>query len=116
MINRILPLATVVASLLATPVFAQTTTPDNAPIPKNGTLVQQPDGMSVSKQIKTGNLPGVDFSAPPADAEAAGPGGLQNEIGAVGMSVPSQSSTNPVPVEPATGDGVGIPLGAPPAN
>ena len=113
---RILPLAALAASLLSAPAVAQTSTPDNAPIPKDGTLVQQPDGTPVSSQIETGGLPGVDFNAPPADADASGPGGLQNGVGAVGMSVPSQSSSNPVPIEPTTGDDAGIPLGTPPVN
>ena len=116
MTNHILPLAAFAASLLAAPALAQTATQQNAPIPKNGTLVQQPDGTSVTGQIKTGDLPGVDFDESPANTDATGPGGLQNGIGAVGMSVPSQSSTNPVPVEPATGDDVGIPIDTRPAN
>ncbi|WP_102958874.1 hypothetical protein [Mangrovicella endophytica] len=111
--------AAALTALLSGAAAAQTTggdAPASAPVPKDGTLVQQGAGTPIEDQVPTGGLPGVGDTAADnstADGEGeSGPGGLQNGVGAVGTLTPSASGENPVPVEPGS-DTTGIPLGTP---
>ncbi|WP_062229364.1 hypothetical protein [Aureimonas frigidaquae] len=79
-------------------------------------------GAEVDNVLGTGALPGVGLgtSTAPDVSGIGGPGGLQNGVGAQGMSAPSMSGsavTNDGSI-PGTSDtgGFGIPLGAPAAS
>jgi len=108
---RCIVTASLLAVLLAPAASAQDADPSHAPIPKGGALVQQGQGTPIAEQIDTGNLPGVDFEGPDVSRPTRGPGGLENGVGAIGMALPSTSSSNPVPIEPSDDNGlVGVPL------
>ncbi|MCB8836921.1 hypothetical protein [Aurantimonas sp. VKM B-3413] len=113
MIRHILS-AAAVAVFLPAAAWAQSSPPASAPIPQNGTLVDPGEGTPVSKNIKSPGLPGVDFEGGGEDVR--GPGGLQNNVGAAGMALPSTSSENPVPImtpDQKTLDGVPVGAGSP---
>ncbi|MEX6507490.1 hypothetical protein [Jiella sp. M17.18] len=103
--------ATAAAALALVPAaFAQARHHRHAPIPENGRLVRVDSGTPISPAVHT-NLPGVDFSG--YGGPARGPGGLQNNVGAVGVALPSTSSSNPVPIEqPGITTLGGVPVGA----
>lgn len=108
--------AVLVALATATPVLAQTAVPQDAPIPRGGTLIQQGEGVPIGDQIDTGGLPGVDFDAPETDDAVRGPGGLQNNVGAVGTDAPATSGYDPETFETPLPEGEGVPLPVPPAE
>ena len=89
---------------------AQTSGGESAPVPVGGTLVEE-NGTPLDTQIEAPGLPGVgDLGAGSPRDTAAGPGGLQNRVGAIGTMAPSTSSYNPVPVPVDGDDAAGIPI------
>lgn len=59
-------------------------------------------------------LPGVSLRDGVGVEKRRGPGGLQNNVGAIGVAAPSISGSNPLPLQKdQTETGSGIPLGGP---
>ncbi|WP_147307840.1 hypothetical protein [Fulvimarina endophytica] len=57
-------------------------------------------------------LPGVDVSDGAGRVGVRGPGGLENNVGAIGMATPSISSENPLPLQrDGTAGGGGFTIG-----
>lgn len=92
-----LTMTAALALALAGPAFAQTAAPEpaTAPIPQNGTAVQVPTGPDVGTTLGTGALPGVGIgTTTTTDTNTtAGPGGLQNGVGATGIMAPDLSGS-----------------------
>ncbi len=109
-----LPMLFATLAFAVGPAFAQTALPDDAPIPSDGVLVPGNDGVPVEDQIDTGGLPGVTFEETPVDRPPRGPGGLQNNVGAVGTNTPATTGYNPA-LETPLPEGQGVPL-APPSE
>lgn len=109
-------LATVLVTLLGAAASAQEPVPENAPIPRDGVLVETDAAIEVDDAGTAPGLPGVGLDGP-QDEGQRGPGGLSNGVGAIGTTAPSTSGYNPVPLG-ATEDrtGVGIPLTAGPGG
>lgn len=87
--------AAALALALSGPAFAQTATtePATAPIPQNGGVVEVPTGQDVGATLGTGALPGVGIGTATTTETntTAGPGGLQNGVGAAGVMAPDLS-------------------------
>ena len=56
-------------------------------------------GSTLSPRSEFSGLPGVDLSDGAGKVRVRGPGGLQNNVGAIGMAAPSTSSANPLPLQ-----------------
>ena len=108
-----LPVLVVSLAFAAGPALAQTPLPETAPIPSDGVLVPGDAGVPIEDQIDTGALPGVNFGDTDVDRTPRGPGGLQNNVGAIGTNTPATSGYNPVPLATPPVDGEGLPLAAP---
>ena len=104
-----LPALVISLAFAAGPALAQTTLPDEAPIPSDGVLVPGDAGVPIGDQIDTGGLPGVTFEDTEVDRSPRGPGGLQNNVGAAGTNTPGTSGYNPA-LETPLPDGQGVPL------
>ncbi|MEE2953333.1 hypothetical protein SAMN06297251_12250 [Fulvimarina manganoxydans] len=110
--NPILAALAMAAVLAAGPAYAQSQ--DSAPLP--GTTISG-EGEALAPIGAGSNLPGVGEGESANEEEPRGPGGLQNNIGAIGMSAPDTSSANPLPLQTdRAGEGGGIPLETPVAD
>ncbi|MBB4002376.1 MAG: hypothetical protein V7704_05140 [Aurantimonas endophytica] len=108
-----LPTILVSLAFAVSPAIGQTAVPQDAPIPQDGVLIQEGPGLPIEDQIDTGGLPGVDFDDAGEDSPVRGPGGLQNNTGAVGTNAPDTSGYNPEPLETPLPDDEGLPLSTP---
>lgn len=95
-------LAAPVASVLALAGLTSGTsaqTMNNAPMPSGGTVVEYGAGIAIGQRGQFSGLPGVDLTDGVGKVRPRGPGGLSNNIGAIGMATPSTSSANPQPLQ-----------------
>ncbi|MEN3792061.1 hypothetical protein [Fulvimarina sp. MAC3] len=103
-------LASTLFSVLAISGFAteaSAQTMDSAPIPSGGAVVEYDAGIPLGQRSQFYGLPGVDLNDGVGKVRPRGPGGLENNVGAIGMATPSTSSANPRPLDDTES---GIPL------
>ncbi|MER0237501.1 hypothetical protein [Fulvimarina sp. MAC8] len=84
---------------------------DNAPMPSGGAVVEYGAGIPLGQRGQFYGLPGVDLNDGVGKVRRRGPGGLENNVGAIGMATPSTSSSNPQPLlddTPTTNRGIPI--------
>ncbi|MDY8107557.1 hypothetical protein U0C82_00150 [Fulvimarina sp. 2208YS6-2-32] len=95
--SRIAALALVTAGLAAPSAHAQGAADMQAP---DGEVVYETNGQfPTTARDEFSGLPGVDLSDGAGKVRVQGPGGLQNNVGAIGMAAPSTSSANPLPLQ-----------------
>ncbi|EAU42905.1 hypothetical protein FP2506_08686 [Fulvimarina pelagi HTCC2506] len=72
---------------------------NNAPMTSGGTVVEYGAGYPTGQRGQYSGLPGVDLNDGIGEPRRRGPGGLENNVGAIGMALPSTSSSNPQPLQ-----------------